>query len=69
MLTQISMPMDAQGYRPPILVGGGDVEFYTQDAANTGDFDLISTQQPALETIMAQHGFARPSGVGQSLRG
>lgn len=52
-LAEISSAMDDLGLNPPILVGGGAVELYTQGAVNTGDFDLVSTQQSALEAIMA----------------
>ena len=69
ILAQISSAMDAKGHRPPILVGGGAVELYTQSAVNTGDFDLVSSQQAALEEIMRRHGFIRPKGAGLSLRG
>jgi hypothetical protein len=61
-LAEISSAMDELDLKPPILVGGGAVELYTQGAVNTGDFDLVSTQQTALETIMMKHGFIRPSG-------
>jgi len=69
MLAQISSAMDDLGYNPPILVGGGAVELYTQGAINTGDFDLVSEQQSNLETTMANLGFVRPSGLGLSTRG
>lgn len=69
LLAQISSAMDAKGYRPPILVGGGAVELYTQGAVNTGDFDLVSSQQGVLEAIMVEHGFVRPAGPGLSRRG
>tara|TARA_B000000441_G_scaffold18047_1_gene10642 strand:+ start:435 stop:989 length:555 start_codon:yes stop_codon:yes gene_type:complete len=69
MLAQISAAMDERGYTPPVLVGGGAVELYTQGMVNTGDFDLVATQQEVLEAIMAQHGFVRPKGAGISLRG
>ncbi|QJR01870.1 hypothetical protein HH800_06430 [Sphingobium yanoikuyae] len=69
MLAQISAAMDAKGYRPPVLVGGGAVELYTQSAISTGDFDLVSSQQMALESVMVDHGFVRPKGAGLSLRG
>eukprot|EP01037_Dinobryon_pediforme_P016781 gene16781-16962_t len=68
-LAEISSAMDELDLKPPILVGGGAVELYTQGAVNTGDFDLVSTQQTALETIMMKHGFIRPSGPGISTRG
>lgn len=69
MLAEISSAMDALGYNPPILVGGGAVELYTQGAVNTGDFDLVSAQQSTLETIMKKRGFIRPRGPGVSTRG
>ena len=69
MLARISSAMDAVGHRPPILVGGAAVELYTQGALNTGDFDLVSSQQAVLKAIMAQNGFIRPKGSGLSLRG
>lgn len=68
-LAEISSAMDELDLKPPILVGGGAVELYTQGAVNTGDFDLVSTQQTALETIMMKHGFIRPSGPGVATRG
>lgn len=61
--------MDAAGYRPPILVGGGAVEIYTRGAVTTGDFDLSCGRQDILEEHMRQHGFVRPSGPGMSTRG
>lgn len=61
--------MDALDLNPPVLVGGAAVELYTQGAVNTGDFDLVSTQQSALEAIMMKHGFVRPSGPGKATRG
>lgn len=61
--------MDELGLKPPILVGGGAVELYTQGAVNTGDFDLVSTGQSALEAVMMTHGFVRPSGPGVATRG
>lgn len=69
MLAEISSAMDDLGYNPPILVGGGAVELYTQGAVNTGDFDLVSAQQPSLEATMVKYGFVRPSGPGLSTRG
>ena len=68
-LAQISAQLDERGYMPPILVGGGAVELYTQGTVNTGDFDLVTTQQAELEAVLAASGFIRPSGPGLSLRG
>lgn len=69
MLAQISTGMDQRGYIPPVLVGGAAVELYTQGMVNTGDFDLVATQQEVLEDVMAEYGFVRPKGAGISLRG
>ncbi len=69
MLGRISAEMADAGYRPPILVGGGAVEFYTGGAIATGDFDLSCGRQDVLEDIMRRHGFERPSGPGVATRG
>jgi hypothetical protein len=69
MLARVSSAMDEAGHRPPVLVGGGAVELYTQSKIATGDFDLVSSQQAALEDVLADCGFVRPSGAGASLRG
>ena len=45
------------------------MEYYTQSAISTGDFDLCTPQQEAFEAIMRQHGFVRPSGPGQLTKG
>ncbi|MBB3360177.1 MULTISPECIES: hypothetical protein [unclassified Novosphingobium] len=68
-LAEISSAMDELGLNPPILVGGGAVELYTQGAINTGDFDLVTSQQSALESVMVEHGFVRPRGAGRLTRG
>ena len=68
-LAEVSSTLDDRGYRPPILVGGGAVELYTQGAINTGDFDLVTSQQPELESVLAECGFIRPSGPGIATRG
>jgi hypothetical protein len=68
-LAQVSSMFDERGFRPPVLVGGGAVELYTQSAVNTGDFDLVTTQQAEFESVLVENGFFRPSGPGQALRG
>jgi len=68
-LAQISAALDDRGFRPPILVGGGAVELYTQGAVNTGDFDLVASQRDQLEAVLVEYGFVRPSGAGTALRG
>ena len=45
------------------------MEYYTQSAISTGDFDLSTPRQEAFEAIMRQHGFVRPSGPGQLTKG
>lgn len=69
LLARISSEMDAAGYRPPVLVGGGAVEIYTRGAVTTGDFDLSCGRQDELEEHMQRHGFVRPSGPGMATRG
>ena len=68
-LAEISEDLDARGIRPPVLVGGGAVELYTQGAVNTGDFDLVTVLQPEFEAVLAEHGFTRPSGPERATRG
>lgn len=69
LLARISAEMDAGGYRPPILVGGGAVEVYSRSAITTGDFDLACGRQDVLEAVMQRYGFVRPSGAGVATRG
>lgn len=68
-LAEVSSDLDARGINPPILVGGGAVELYTQGAVNTGDFDLVTAGQPEFEATLVKHGFMKPSGPGTALRG
>lgn len=69
LLARVSAAMDARGFQPPVLVGGGAVEIYTLGAIVTGDFDLVSGRQDVLEEILREHGFIRPSGPGKATRG
>jgi hypothetical protein len=69
LFAQMSEAMAAQGYSRPVLVGGAAVEYYSQSAVSTGDFDLCTPRQQAFEAIMQQHGFIRPSGPGMATRG
>lgn len=64
----VSQHMDAQGIRPPILVGGAAAELYSSGAIATGDFDIV-TRQDAFEAALQAHGFIRPSGPGMMTRG
>jgi hypothetical protein len=68
LLAQVSEALAARGLPRPVLVGGGAVEFYTGSALMTGDIDVTSPVQPELEEELVRLGFARPSGVGSSLR-
>ena len=64
----VSEHMDAQGIRPPILVGGAAAELYSGSTLATGDFDVIA-RQDAFEAALRSHGFVRPSGPGMLTRG
>ena len=69
LLARVSTDLDDAGFNPPILVGGGAVEFYTAGAITTGDFDLSCARQELLEAAMQRRGFVRPSGPGKATRG
>ena len=69
LYAQVSEAMHQRGFRRPILVGGAAAEFWSNSAINTGDFDLCTPQQDALDVEMARAGFARPKGAGQLLKG
>ena len=69
ILASVSAAMDRLGLDPPILVGGGAVELYTQSQIATGDFDLVTGRHEALNRILCDHGFDKPSGPGEMTRG
>jgi hypothetical protein len=69
LLARMGEEMAATGYSRPVLVGGAAVEYYSQSAIGTGDFDLCTPWQEAFEAIMQRHGFIRPSGPGKATRG
>lgn len=69
LFARVSEAMKARGFERPILVGGAAAEFYSKSAINTGDFDLCTPLQGALQEEMVRVGFCRPSGVGQLLKG
>jgi hypothetical protein len=69
LYAQISEAMHQRGFRRPILVGGAAAEFWSNSAINTGDFDLCTPRQDALDEEMARAGFVRPKGAGQMLKG
>lgn len=47
----------ALGWRPPVVVGGHAVEFYTAGGYATVDIDLVSAHEP-LEAVLPKWGFA-----------
>ena len=69
LFARVSEAMKAQGFSRPVLVGGAAAEYYSASALTTGDFDMCSPAQPALEEELQRLGFIRPSGAGKSLRG
>jgi hypothetical protein len=69
LFARVSEGMRARGYERPILVGGAAAEFYSKSAISTGDFDLCTPSQEALDSEMQRVGFIQPSGKGQMLKG
>ncbi len=69
LLARISAAMHRLGLQRPVLVGGAAAEFWSSSAISTGDFDLCTPRQDALEEEMVRAGFVRPSGAGQMLKG
>jgi len=69
LLAQVSEAMHRRGLQRPVLVGGAAAEFWSGSEINTGDFDLCTPRQDALEEAMVAAGFVRPSGAGQMLKG
>jgi len=69
IFARICDAMAARGFTSPILVGGAAVEFYSMGFITTGDFDLCSPAQEALEEEFQRQGFVRPSGPGRATRG
>ena len=57
------------GYPPPVLVGGAAVEFHTAGSIFSGDFDLTTPFQEALEEELLAAGFEKPFGAGKLTRG
>jgi hypothetical protein len=58
-----------QGLDPPILVGGGAVEFYTSGAIFSGDFDIVTASQEAFERALFAEGFRKEDRPDRLLRG
>lgn len=69
LFARVSEAMHRRGFQRPILVGGAAAEFWSGSAINTGDFDLCTPRQDALEEEMVAAGFVRPTGAGQMLKG
>lgn len=69
LLARISEALAAQGEPRPVLVGGAAAEYYSGSAMMTGDVDLTSPVQQALEAEMRRHGFVKPTGPGTLTRG
>ncbi len=59
----------AGGHARPVLVGGASVEFYTGGAITSGDFDVVTGAQAALEAALVDVGFRREDRAGHLLRG
>ena len=69
LFAQVSEAMHRRGFLRPVLVGGAAAEFWSQSAISTGDFDVCTPQQEALDEEMPRAGFVVPSGPGQFLKG
>ena len=69
LFARVSEAMVARGHERPVLVGGAAAEFYSASAIGTGDFDICTPWQGALEEELQKLGFIRPSGPGMSTRG
>lgn len=65
----VSQTMDAEGFQPPILVGGAAAELYSGSAIATGDFDVVTAWQDRFEAALLLHGFIKPAGAGMLTRG
>jgi hypothetical protein len=69
LFARVSEAMVMRGLPRPVLVGGAAVELYSASAIVTGDFDICTPRQDALEQEMQRVGFVRPSGPGVATRG
>lgn len=69
LFAQVSEAMAARNLPRPVLVGGAAVEYYSGSALMTGDFDICTPWQDALDDELQRVGFVRPSGTGQLARG
>jgi len=58
-----------QGFKRPVLVGGGAVEYYTGGAVVSGDFDVVSAADETLTRELVALGFRKEDRKGHLLRG
>lgn len=61
--------MRERGLPRPILVGGAAAEYYSGSAVSTGDFDICSPIQSAVEEELLRLGFIAPAGIGHTALG
>lgn len=61
--------LESLGHRPPVLVGGAAVEFYTGGAVTSGDFDFVGADTRAFGKALIAHGFRREDRRGWVLMG
>jgi len=69
LLARASAAMAAKGFLPPVLVGGGAVELFSNSMIATGDIDVSVVRQDVFEAELRRLGFVRPSGAGVATRG
>jgi len=69
LFARVSEAMKARGLSRPILVGGAAAEYYSGSAVSTGDFDICTPAQSALEEELERLGFIRPIGPGHTMLG
>jgi len=59
VLAAIGKSFKARGINPPVLVGGGAVEFYTMSAITSSDFDLVGAYEETLFDALREAGLER----------
>ncbi|MGE0260593.1 MAG: hypothetical protein AB7T18_17760 [Alphaproteobacteria bacterium] len=69
LLARAIAKVTADGYEPPVLVGGAAVEFFTSGDIASGDFDLVTPHQNHLEEALLQFGFVRTWEAGELIGG
>jgi hypothetical protein len=68
LLAEAFEALVAKGCDRPVLVGGAAVEFYTGGAVVSGDFDVVTAVQSALEGELIRLGFVKENRPGRLLR-